>query len=132
MHARPSSSPVIYDQSTISPSSEVEVIEVDDCEVPVHVVRFIEPLFDRPKSPSLDEALPPEEEVSVKLENHEPQPKPSSIPFRAVSLDEYEQICKPELPAGKRNNKKRGRPLKIRRSTLKKANASKPKRSRLE
>ncbi|KAJ8667471.1 hypothetical protein QAD02_009134 [Eretmocerus hayati] len=96
-----------------------------------------EPLFDSPKSPSLDEDLPPEEEVSVKLENHEPQPKPSLIPFGAVSLDEYEQICKLELPAGKRNikksNKKRDRPPKRRRSTPRKANnASKPKRSHLE
>ncbi|KAJ8677370.1 hypothetical protein QAD02_013157 [Eretmocerus hayati] len=80
---------------------------------------------------------PQKKKYQLKLENHEPQLKPSLIPFRAVSLDEYEQICKPELPACKRNNKKsnkrRGRPLKRRRSTPRKANnASKPKRSRLE
>ncbi|KAJ8671185.1 hypothetical protein QAD02_002444 [Eretmocerus hayati] len=138
------SSPDIYDRETIlatSPECEsdndVLFVQVDDCEIPISVVRFIEPIYDSPASPNENEDLSMVHEL-MSIENVPEHPstsgesndcslnsneillqKPSLVPFRSITIDAYEKLTRTEssssvksAPPSATTPKKRGRPRK--------------------
>ncbi|KAJ8677637.1 hypothetical protein QAD02_013424 [Eretmocerus hayati] len=125
------SSPDIHDQKTIlatsselDSDSDVEIVEND---IPLSVVRFIDPIYDSPESPDENGDSPKTlDPVAIEYKNYveensdgandqradtssdyspnsndAPLLKPSLTPLRSVTIEEYEKLAKPESPPGK-------------------------------